>query len=237
MKNKLLILVMFLFGVFTVGYANAKTNSLDLLGKVIYLDPGHGGIDPGAVYKDIEEADINLKIAQKTQKILEKEGAIVYLTRYGDYDLSVPNTINKKRSDLSRRGNIINRSNCDLYLSIHLNAETSNTWKGAQMFYDNINKENEKIAKIFQEVFKKNLKTNRKYKQKESLMKHFKEDLGTKRKLKTTDLYLYRNTRKVGVLIECGFLSNPNERYLLTTEAYQQKVANTILEAAIEYFN
>ena len=95
-------------------------------------------MDPGAIYKDIEEADINLKIAQKASKLLEQYGAIVYLTRYGDYDLSVPNTINRKRSDLSRRGNIINRSNCDLYLSIHLNAEGSNTWKGAQMFYDNI---------------------------------------------------------------------------------------------------
>ena len=100
MKSKLLILCMFFFCLFTVGYVSAETNNLDLLGKVIYLDPGHGGIDPGAVYKDIEEADINLKIAEKTQKILEQEGAIVYLTRYGDYDLSVPNTINRKRSDL-----------------------------------------------------------------------------------------------------------------------------------------
>ena len=142
MKNKFLILFLFVFSLFTVGYVGAKTNDLSLLGKVIYLDPGHGGLDPGAIYKDIEEADINLKIAQKTSKLLEQYGAIVYLTRYGDYDLSVPNTINRKRSDLSRRGNIINRSNCDLYLSIHLNAESSNTWKGAQMFYDNINPNN-----------------------------------------------------------------------------------------------
>jgi len=218
MKSKLLILCMFLFCTFTVGYVQAENNNLDLLGKVVYLDPGHGGIDPGAIYKDIEEADINLKIAEKTQKALEQKGAIVYLTRYGDYDLSVPNTINKKRSDLSRRGNIINRSNCDLYLSIHLNAETSNTWKGAQMFYDNINEENEKIAKIFQDAFKKNLKTNRKYKQKESF-------------------YLTRRIERPGILIEAGFITNPNERYLLTTDAYQQKIANTILEATIEYFN
>lgn len=218
MKNKLLILCMFFFCVFTVGYAQAQTNHLDLLGKVIYLDPGHGGIDPGAVYKEIYEADINLQIAQKTQRILEQKGAIVYLTRYGDYDLSVPNTINRKRSDLSRRGNIINRSNCDLYLSIHLNAETSNTWKGAQMFYDNINTENEKIAKIFQETFKKNLKTNREYKQKESF-------------------YLTKRIERPGILIEAGFITNPNERYLLTTESYQQKIANTILEATIKYFN
>ena len=218
MKNKMIILFMFLLSVCTLNYVSAKTNNLELLGKVIYLDPGHGGIDPGAVYKDIEEADINLKIAQKTQKLLEEKGAIVYLTRYGDYDLSVPNTINRKRSDLSRRGNIINRSNCDLYLSIHLNAETSNTWKGAQMFYDNVNKENVKIAKIFQNQFKNNLNTNREYKQKESF-------------------YLTRRVERPGILIEVGFITNPNERYLLTQESYQQKIANTILEATIIYFD
>lgn len=218
MKNKFLILTLFIFSIFTVGYASAKTNDLSLLGKVIYLDPGHGGVDPGAVYKDIEEADINLKIAQKTAKLLEQYGAIVYLTRYGDYDLSVPNTINRKRSDLSRRGNIINRSNCDLYLSIHLNAESSSTWKGAQMFYDNVNPNNEIIAKIFQEEFKNNLNTKREYKQKENL-------------------YLSRRIERPGILIEAGFITNPNERYLLTTEAYQQKIAATILEATIKYFN
>lgn len=218
MKNKLVILAVFLISLFTVGYVSAKTNNLELLGKIIYLDPGHGGIDPGAVYKDIKESEINLKIAQKTQKILEQKGAIVYLTRYGNYDLSVPNTINKKRSDLSRRGNIINLSNCDLYLSIHLNAETSSTWKGAQMFYDDVNYENEKIAKIFQETFKKNLNTNRKYK-------------------KIDNFYLTRRVERPGILIEVGFITNPNERYLLTTDSYQQKVANTILEAIIKYFS
>lgn len=218
MKTKVLVLCMFLFCIFSVNYVTAKSKNLSLLGKIIYLDPGHGGIDPGAVYKDIEESDINLKIAEKTQKLLELEGAIVYLTRYGDYDLSVPNTINRKRSDLSRRGNIINRSNCDLYLSIHLNAEESNTWKGAQMFYDDINSENEKIAKIFQEQFKKNLNTKREYKRKENF-------------------YLTRRIERPGILIEAGFVTNPNERYLLTTDSYQQKIANTILEATIAYFS
>lgn len=67
-------------------------------------------------------------------------------------------------------------------------------------------------------------------------MKHFKNDLNTKRTLKKTDLYLYRNTRKAGVLIECGFLSNPNERYLLRQEDYQEKLSIAITNAVIEYF-
>jgi len=218
MKHKLFILSLFLISICMISYVDAKTNALPLLGKVIYLDPGHGGIDPGAVYKEIEEADINLEIAKKTQSVLEQNGAIVYLTRYGDYDLSVPNTINRKRSDLSRRSNIINRSKCDLYLSIHLNAESSSTWRGAQMFYDEINEQNELIASIFQKHFKNNLKTNREYKKKESF-------------------YLTSRVKQPGILIEAGFITNPNERYFLTQSNYQQKIANIILEATLEYFN
>lgn len=217
MKNKLYILFLFFVSISIVSFVSAKTNNLPLLGKVIYLDPGHGGPDPGALSKELKEADINLSISLKTQKTLEQMGAIVYLTRYGDYDLSVPNTINRKRSDLSRRGNIINRSGCDLYLSIHLNADTSSTWKGAQMFYDDVNANNEKIAKIFQEKFAKNLKTKREYKKKDNL-------------------YLSKRVTRPGILIEAGFITNSNERYLLKTDEYQQKIANTILEATIKYF-
>ena len=95
---------------------------------------------------------------------MTKLGAIVYLTRYDDYDLSVNNTINRKRSDLSRRGNIINKSDCDLFLSIHLNAENTGIWKGAQTFYNTNNKENKKIAELLQQQFKEDLNSKRKAK-------------------------------------------------------------------------
>ena len=67
-------------------------------------------------------------------------------------------------------------------------------------------------------------------------MKHFKNDLKTERVLKKTDLYMYRNTTVPGVLIECGFLSNANERYLLQKEDYQKKIAESITNAVIEFF-
>ena len=110
LKYKIYVLLIFLISLCSINYIYAKNNELLLLGKVIYIDPGHGNLDPGAMYKGIKEKDINLEISKKVEDILIKEGAIVYLTRYGDYDLSVPNTINRKRSDLSRRGNIINKS-------------------------------------------------------------------------------------------------------------------------------
>ena len=130
----------------TFNYARAENKSLPLLSKVIYLDPGHGGVDSGAYYKNYKESDLNLQITKKTMNVLKEAGALVYLTRYGDYDLSVGNAWNRKRSDLSRRANIINKSNCDLYLSIHLNADDSGTLRGAEVYYDSINPENEKIG-------------------------------------------------------------------------------------------
>lgn len=177
----------------------------------------HGGFDPGALYKDTFEKDINLSISKKIEEDLTKQGAIVYMTRYGDYDLSANNTINRKRSDLSRRSNLINRSDCDLYLSIHLNAETSSTWRGGQVFYDDINNDNKKIAEIFQELFKRELNSNRKYQ-------------------KVSTLYLQKRVKVPGVLIEVGFLSNPNDRYLLKQDSYQQRVSNVITEGVIKYF-
>lgn len=170
------------------------------------------------MYKSIMEKDINLEISNNLKKILEKNGASVYLTREGDYDLSVPNTINRKRSDLSRRSNIINKSLCDIFLSIHLNAESTGTWSGAQVFYDDINPENEKIAKIMQQVFRENLNTKRKYKE-------------------STDLYLQKRINRPGVLLELGFLSNANDRYLLKQKFYQNKLSNVIMQGLIQYFN
>ena len=200
-----------------MGFAEAHNNPLPLLGRVIYLDPGHGGADSGAFYKGIEEQSINLLIASKLEKKLDELGAIVYLTRYGDYDLAVPNALNRKRSDLSRRGNMINRSLCDLYMSIHLNADSSSTWRGAEVYYDDVNPENEKIAKIMQDQLKKDLNSKRNYKL-------------------TNDMYLHKRITRPGVLVEVGFLSNPNERYLLKQDSYQDKVANSLMNGILTYF-
>lgn len=215
MGNKFLMLFLFLICLFSYGIVNALT--LPLLGKVIYIDPGHGGKDPGAIAGNIEEADINLEISLKLQEILEKNGAIVYLTRYGDYDLSANNVSLRKRSDLSRRVNIINESNADMYISIHLNADTSTTWRGAQIFYDDVNGENKIIGNILQN--------------------QLKEDLNTSRELKKlTNQYMYKRIKIKGVLAEVGFITNPNERYLLKQQEYQYKIANSLCDGIVKYF-
>ena len=217
-SKKINILIIFLLTISIFGYFKIKASELPLYEKIIYLDPGHGGIDPGSTYKDIYEKDINLSICFKLKQELEKQGANVYLTRYGDYDLSTPNTKTRKKSDLNNRVRMINDSNANIYISIHLNSYQSNYWHGAQVFYDDVNKENKEIATIIQKELKENLNTDR--------------EIG---EIKT--MLLNRKVTIPGILIEVGFLSNDNERYLLKQEKYQEKVSKVITNGLIKYFN
>lgn len=209
--KKLFALVLLILNISIISYV--KGENLDLIGKVIYIDPGHGGIDPGATYKDIYEKDINLSIALKLKKELENNGAIVYLTRYDDIDLSI-STNNHKKSDLNNRVRAINNSNADLFISIHLNSYGT-SWYGLQIFYDDNNSNNEVLASIMDKNIK-NLNGNRTYKKK-------------------NNLYLLKNIKIPGILVEVGFLSNENERYLLTNSKYQEKVSKSLCNGIKEY--
>ena len=215
LKYKINILFIFILTLCTFTFVNAEEQNLK--GKTIYLDAGHGGRDPGAIYKELKESEINLLIANKLKKELEKQGAKVYQTRTGDYDLSKINTKNHKRNDLETRAKLINDSNCDMYISIHLNSDNSATWSGAQTFYTEKNKENKIIAAAIQNQLEKELNTKRNIKE-------------------LKNMYLFDRINKPGVLIEAGFISNPNDRYLLTKEEYQNKITQSITEAIIEYY-
>ena len=217
-KYKFSILLFLILLCMVFNYVNAESKSLPLLSKVIYLDPGHGGTDSGAYYEGIKESDLNLELSRRIMKALKEEGATVYLTRYDDYDLSANYAVNRKRSDLSRRANIINKSGCDIFISVHLNASASTSWYGAQVYYDNINPENKKIAKIFQEELRRYLAATRDYKE-------------------NNTKYLQRRINRPGVLLEAGFLSNPNERYLLQKRSYQDRIAEVIRKAIIKYYS
>lgn len=164
------------------------------------------------------EKDINLEICLKLEEVLAKSGAIVYLTRYGDYDLANPKISERKKSDLNNRAKIINTSNADLYISIHLNSISSSTWSGAQVFYDDVNSKNSDLAKLMQKQLSKDLKTKREVKE-----------------IKT--MLMNRKIKVPGILIEAGFLSNPNDRYLLQQDEYHYKLVNSISKAVINYLN
>lgn len=213
---KIGIVIFFFICLFLLDTVNARINELPLLGRIIFVDPGHGGRDPGTMYGNILEKNIVLEISLKLRDELLKKGAIVYMTREKDIDLSSKWDARKKRGDLYRRILMYKKYDAELYLSIHINQYKNPAWSGIEVLYNSINPENKKIGTI--------------------LMKNFKTEFGTKRTLKTTNLYMYRNTTVPGVLIECGFLSNANERYLLQQDNYQEKLAKSITNSVVEYF-
>ena len=213
-KYSLLLFSIFIFVFYIV---TVDSRELPLFQKVITIDPGHGGRDPGTRYGNLLEKDINLEISRVLQKELIKEGAIVYLIREEDIDFSKDTDYRKKRGDLKRRIDFIESKKSDIYLSIHLNWYNDYYYGGAEILYNNINKENKILAENLRESLIDNkIKT---------------------RDLKTTNLYLYSNTTVPGVLIECGFLSNKNDRYLLQTKKYQEKFSKSITSGVINYFN
>lgn len=214
-KIKILILIILLLSAL---FINTKVNALmPLSGKIIVIDPGHGGKDPGTISNTTYESDINLAISKALEIELSKTGATVILTRDDDYDLSNPNARWRKKSDFDNRINLINNSNANLYLSIHLNYLTNSAYYGPQVFYDK--EENKNLALTIQKILNTNLNTNREIKK------------------IPNETYMYDKLTIPGVLIECGFLSNPEEKNKLTTEEYQQKLASLIKDAIIEYFN
>ena len=216
MKYNLIILIIFFICVFAISKVNASVNNLDLLGKIIYIDAGHGGKDSGAVSNKIIEKDLNLTIAKELYNALGKRGAIVLLTRDGDYDLSSSN-YSRKRSDLYNRAKVINESNANMFISIHLNSDLNSSYRGIQLFYNSINKENKLIAEAIYNSLKNNISNVR-------VNKNY------------NDYYMYKNIKVPGVLIECGFISNPYDNYNLRQDSYRKKLINSIVNGIINYY-
>ena len=208
----LLLLLIIIISIFNV---NASNLTFPLLGKTIYLDAGHGGVDNGATVNNVKEKDLNLQIVYKLKETLTSAGATVLLTRKDDNDISSPNALYRKKSDFDNRIKLINNSNADLYISIHQNIYQNKKYSGPQVFYV---KDNQKLAEIMQNTLNKYL--------------------NTKRKVKTiNNTYMYKLLNKKGILIECGFISNDNERYKLKTEEYQLKLSKIITEGIITYYS
>ena len=211
MKHKFYFIFLIILNILLIN--KVYSYKLPLLGKIIYLDAGHGGIDVGANYKDICEKNINLEIVKILAYKLESNGATVYLTRYGDYDLSNIGVRYRKKSDLYNRAKIINNSSADIYISIHLNSTTSSVWSGAQVFYDDINSKNILLAK------------------------KIKESIDTKREIQEiNNMYFNKLVTKPGVLVELGFLSNSKDRNNLINEGYQNRITDMIVDGIINYF-
>lgn len=215
-KYKLLIIICFFLLTLTLPKVTATVKNLNLIGKVIVLDAGHGGKDDGAVNSKIIERDLNLVLVKKLEKELVSQGATVYLTREDENDLSTT-TVNRKRNDLYNRAKYIDKISPDMYISLHLNSSTSPSWRGLQIFYTSKNEKNKLIA--------------------ETITNHLKEKMSNIREIKKDNTYyMYKHISSPGILIEAGFISNPSDNYLLRNEEYQDKLIILISEGIEKYF-
>ena len=214
MKKYFRVLFTFLIGVLIM-YSLKVEAVMPLTGKIIVIDPGHGLEDPGTSYGNVYEKNINLSIGLFLEKELGSMGAEVILTRDGDYDLSTPNAKYRKKSDFDNRIKLINESNADLYLSIHLNYLSDSSYYGPQVFFS---MDNKLLAESIQKSMNEFTKSNRDIKK------------------IPTDTYMYNKIKVPGVLIECGFLSNAKERELLQKEDYQKDLVKSIVKGVLEYF-
>lgn len=196
---------------------NGASSTFSLLGKTIILDAGHGGKDGGAEVGNVKEKDVNLRVVMVLKDALEEKGANVILTRSGDDDLSEDGVSRRKKSDFDKRIEIINNTNPDIYLSIHQNIFESSKYRGAQVFYVSNNSYNKHLAEVIQSELNSFTKTNRK----------IKEMRGK---------YMYDRLNPIGVLIECGFLSNYFDRTNLLNEGYVKKLSLKITQGVINYF-
>ncbi|OPA73083.1 N-acetylmuramoyl-L-alanine amidase CwlD [Paenibacillus selenitireducens] len=198
--------------------------TLPLSGKVIAIDAGHGGPDGGAVSKQgVIEKDINLAIALYLRDYLQQAGAVVYLTREGDYDLAKDGTTalkKRKTEDLHRRVELIEQKKVDLLISIHMNSFPSNRWSGAQTFFTSNHPDNKKLATLIQAEMKRNL-----------------ENTDRVAKIVTTNVFLLKSLQIPTALVEVGFLSHPQESVLLADEQYQRKVSAAIYTGVLRYIS
>lgn len=179
--------------------------------RKVVLDPGHGGRDPGKVGSgEILEKDLNLKIAEKVGEELEKADVQVIYTRTGDQELDPGEEGSRKLSDMKARVELINREAPDLAVSIHQNSYSDPTVKGIQVFYYTGSLEGEQMALQMEKEF-------------ESI-----EETQVRESKANRDYYLLKNTQVPTLIVECGFLSCPEELALLVDESYQQRLATAI---------
>ena len=185
----------------------------------IAIDAGHGGSDPGKVgINNALEKDINLSVALKLKNMLEQKDIEVILTRDSDESLAPEGVTNQKAADMQTRCQIITEANPVFTVSIHQNSYPTPDIRGAQVFYFGQSEKGEALATILQENLVSRL------------------DPDNRRTAKANEsYYLLKKTPTPTVIVECGFLSNPEEAELLLDADYQNKLARAIYMGILEY--
>ncbi len=181
--------------------------------KTVVIDAGHGGVDAGKVAGKVFEKDINLQIAKRLESRLKALGFKTVMIREND---EMPSN---KQDEMWLRQKRANATEGDIFVSVHQNSSTSYSAKGFQIYYFKKSEESKKLADSIYNSVKINVNQSTKFEP-----------------IENTDYYVLRATKMPAVLIECGFLSNEGERWLLTTPDYQEKMAWGIAQGIKDYF-
>ncbi|MCL4463259.1 MAG: N-acetylmuramoyl-L-alanine amidase [Firmicutes bacterium] len=196
---------------------DAAVHVLRLSGHTIVLDPGHGGYDPGVQRDKLAEKVVALNIALVLRDYLQATGARVVMTRETDRDLLVlPTAGAKKQRDMQNRLKIITAADPTLLISIHVNAVRDSRWRGSQVFF----KSGCEGAKLLAGMIQQEL----------SLIL-----ANTNRQAQPGNYFILNEAQTPAVLVETGFISNPQEAGLLKQAEYQAKLAWAIYLAVIKY--
>lgn len=190
-------------------------------GRLVVIDPGHGGYDPGAVAANgTLEKDVVLSIARRLERLLNQAAIYTLLTRTEDKSVQPPTpdkSTSRKRQDLMARVEIANEAQADLFISIHCNSFPQSIWSGAQTFYFPNQNESKRLAVAIQSELVRRLGPNR-------------------RQANAGDYRVLKDTKMPAVVVEVGFLSNPREARLLADPAYQERVGTAIYYGILRYY-
>ncbi len=219
-KNILIVLLTFVlaFSILTIS-KNVFATTTEKINYTIVLDAGHGGIDGGSegVLTGVKESELNLKVTKKLEKLLNTFGFNVVLTRTNADGLYSQLATNKKQDDMKKRKEIIQKSKPNMVVSIHMNSFPNKHERGAQVFYQVGEETSKQLAQTIQNEMIKNLVEAREF-------------------CNHSDLYILQCTQNPSVVVEGGFLSNPEEEALLITDEYQEKLAYSVFCGILKFF-
>ena len=215
----LTVFILMLIGAGSVKMTSVFSSSLK--NKVIVIDPGHGGADPGAQNSGLIEKNINLDISLRLRDSLQSKGCIVILTREVDKDFFLPGLVlgrMAKRAELDQRINMATENNADLFISVHTNSFPRPNTYGMETYYHLKSSPGKALAELIQKQLTQ-LQTD------------------NKRKSKAGDYYLINQSKVPSVIVEVGFISNPRERNLLLSNNYRDSIADAIGTGVEHYFS
>ncbi len=216
------ILVIVLCAVFVLGGIGISKSALatPVYKSVVVIDPGHGGIDSGVIGKTgYRESDFNLDMAKELSSLLEKAGFKVILTRVNSDGLYADFDVNKKKADMAARKKIIKDNNPDFIISIHANKFPGDNRRGAQVFYDGMNKGGKALADGIQN----------------NLNILNQKNVGKGYSALNGDYFMLKCSAAPSVIVECGFLSNADDEKLLSTPDYRKELAFAIYSGLASY--